>query len=365
MTVKVKSVGPNCQLSVHNYRNDAQSDGYFWYPNLALMDRSQILIKLEGLNKSLQNSLQNIQNLLPQESDSLEIAVIEKRLVSFYEDLQAHKMAAPSRSFIAVKDQTPTKSTVAVEDDQPLKSIDPVPVKPEPTAVVPMEVPEEMESESWIDEKTDVELNELMDVAEKEFSALETQVSEEEQAIVSSPDVPPQVQEAPAPNPPEPAIEPVASKALEPSAENQKQNVPVQIEEPTPIAKETPNPEPEIEKKATSINQRHSTDSAPTSLHEKLASRRDPSNQVSAQFKGKPIKDLKKAINLNLQIRFTRELFEGDKRAFKRSIDFLNKCNTFSEARSYLQVEGVNKYEWDENGRHYQDLLGIVKRKFI
>lgn len=364
MTVKVKSVGPNCQLSVHNYRNDAQSDGYFWYPNLALMDRSQILIKLEGLNKSLQNSLQNIQDLLPQESDSLEIAVIEKRLVSFYEGLQAYKMAAPSRSFIAVTDQRSTKSTAPVEDDQPLKVIDPVPVKPEPTAVVPMEVPEEMESESWIDQKTDVELNELMDVAEKEFSALETQVSEEEHAKVPT-SVPPQVREAPMPNPLEPDMEPVASKAPEPNAENPKQDVQVQGEEPTPVATEIPNPEPEVEKKTTSINQRHSSDSTPTSLHEKLASRRDLSNQVSAQFKGKPIKDLKKAINLNLQIRFTRELFEGDKRAFKRSIDFLNKCNTFSEARSYLQVEGVNKYEWDENGRHYQDLLGIVKRKFI
>lgn len=310
------------------------------------MDRYQILAKLQRTAQLLQQSVQRIQTLPNGESPSLELALVEKQLVSIYEDIQLFKMegrmpAQPPTSVPQVVDSTDEKSPTSVE---PLVSV------PSPVAKQETEAP--FLEEEQLDEKTDAELDHLMNIAEEEHARIAPPTAIDHVEVKQD-----------VPEPGQPTQKVVAEASRETVQTEQK------IETPTTAAEPTVHvPEPtsvDEEKKPTSINQRHSTDQSATSLHQKLASRRDPNKQVSAQFKGKPIKDLKKAINLNLQIRFTKELFEGDKRAFKRTVDFLNKCNTFSEARSYLQVEGVNKYEWDEASRHYQDLLGIVKRKFI
>jgi len=121
----------------------------------------------------------------------------------------------------------------------------------------------------------------------------------------------------------------------------------------------------EILEKRTSLNDRFNGPKQP-SLHEKLALQKDSKAQLSKQMAGKPIKDIKKAINLNLQIRFQKELFDNDNRAYKRAIDFLNKCNTYSEARSYIQHDLAKNFKnWEEENIQYQEFMGIIKRRFI
>lgn len=100
------------------------------------------------------------------------------------------------------------------------------------------------------------------------------------------------------------------------------------------------------------------------SLHEKLAARHEKQKEVSARFSGRPISDIKKAIGLNQQVLYTKKLFGGDKKGFKKAIDFVNRSKNFSEAKSYLQYEVMPKYGWEEEDALYQDLLATIKRKF-
>ena len=152
--------------------------------------------------------------------------------------------------------------------------------------------------------------------------------------------------------------------------------------EPKPVVKKTESVQPpaetqrlaatsktvvketSVEKaKPTSLNERHKQAQDKPSLLDKLASNRKP--DLSKQMTGKPIKDLKKAINLNQQIKF-RELFENDKRAYRKAVDFINKCNTYSEARSYVEHELAAEFSNCKEGNPaYDAFMGLVKRRFI
>lgn len=102
------------------------------------------------------------------------------------------------------------------------------------------------------------------------------------------------------------------------------------------------------------------------SLHERLTKSKDAQQQINRQMAGKPIKDLTKAISINEQIVLVRELFDNDKRAFKRAVEFINKCHTFSEARSYVHHDLAKQFKnWEENNPAYESFIGLVKRRFI
>ncbi|MBI3141807.1 MAG: hypothetical protein HYZ16_03150 [Bacteroidetes bacterium] len=121
----------------------------------------------------------------------------------------------------------------------------------------------------------------------------------------------------------------------------------------------------ENQEKAASLHEKLHTAKQP-SLHERLTKTQDAQQQINRQMAGKPIKDLTKAISINEQIVLIRELFDNDKRAFKRAVEFINKCHTFSEARSYVHHDLAKQFKnWEENNMAYENFMGLVKRRFI
>lgn len=151
------------------------------------------------------------------------------------------------------------------------------------------------------------------------------------------------------------------------------------IEEKTPTSKkesavETPNnealkntSETESPKVKTSLNDRLAKNKTEKlTLNERLAANKEKQQELSKKLSAnKPISDIKKAIPLNQQLLLMRQLFGGDKKSYKLTIDFVNKCKTYSEARSFMQQEVLERHKIDVENELYQDLLMIVKRKFM
>jgi len=237
------------------------------------------------------------------------------------------------------------------KDEIPEINEEPMPVHEEPEALEPEEA-------QALDTETDDELNKVLEQAEQLVEEAPPIKWEIESEPARTEDVPLELEG----KPDQKATEKVKPKTV-------TQEVPVEETAPSTQEPEIPtaieeNIDEELsEEKATSLNDRFSAQK--TSLHDKLSAQREKQKILSKQLSGKPIRDLKKAINLNMQIRFTKELFENDKRSFKRTVDFINKCNTYSEARSYAHNEVMLKYELSEDNKFYTEFMGLVKRRFI
>ena len=75
--------------------------------------------------------------------------------------------------------------------------------------------------------------------------------------------------------------------------------------------------------------------------------------------------DFKSAITLNLKISFIRELFHGNEKDYKKMIDFLTKCENFSEAKMYMQDEKEKHPEWLAKQELLNHLQELINRKFL
>ena len=113
-------------------------------------------------------------------------------------------------------------------------------------------------------------------------------------------------------------------------------------------------------------------DTASKSLHERferkssLNERYSGKNQALAdKMQSSPISDLKSAININQRTAFIKELFENDSRAFKKTLDFVNKCKNYSEAKFYLNSEIKPKFNWDNENAQTKEFMNLVYRKFL
>lgn len=99
------------------------------------------------------------------------------------------------------------------------------------------------------------------------------------------------------------------------------------------------------------------------SINTKIAGKGEKTLLAEKMQKG-PISDIKTAINLNLKLSFIKELFEGNQKEYKKLIDFLNKCENYSEARFFIQEKYENKPSWVNNKPLANFLMDILKRKF-
>lgn len=357
----------------------------FEYHSNGFMEKKRIIESIEGFVTEVHKCVTRLKSIEEESVPNIELGLLEQKVIQFYDQLQHFKernadvgkkpepvneVDAIKAQFESLQNEFAQQQTVpepgAARAEKPEKVIEePAPpiveavsIAPEEPATSPSEESEALEAES---EEHDEELNKVLEQAE--------QLMEE---------APPIKWEIEAETPPEP--EPAVETATEPEVVTPTAPVATEsIKEEAPKVEETPDPVPaepapvisekeaveekEMEEKATSLNERFSAQK--TSLHDKLSAQREKQKALSKQLSGKPIKDLKKAINLNMQIRFTKELFENDKRSFKRTVDFINKCNTYSEARSYAQHEIVQKYELNEENKFYQEFLALVKRRFI
>ncbi|MCX6350702.1 MAG: hypothetical protein NTX03_02450 [Bacteroidetes bacterium] len=144
------------------------------------------------------------------------------------------------------------------------------------------------------------------------------------------------------------------------------------VSPPTPPVVETPKaatPEPEkavqppqqkVDKKAM-LHEKF-TDKQP-SLHDKLSNKTATPN-LAQKMEAAPITDIKAAISLNMRISFIKHLFKGDDRMYLKSMDSLNRCGNFNEAKFFVDSEIIQKYMLKENTPQIAELMALVARRY-
>jgi hypothetical protein len=115
--------------------------------------------------------------------------------------------------------------------------------------------------------------------------------------------------------------------------------------------------------------------SATPDLNEQLQAQTPPS--LNEQLQGKqgslslgdtlqegPVRDLRKAIDLNDRFRFINELFRGDETMYERSIKTINSFSIWPEAEYWIRRELKVKLGWNEQDATVKHFDQMVKRRF-
>ncbi len=95
---------------------------------------------------------------------------------------------------------------------------------------------------------------------------------------------------------------------------------------------------------------------------------RDKSPSGLVDFLGlSPLSDLNKAWGLNERLLIIKDLFGDDLNIFNQTIEAMNKCANFAEAKSWLIQNIANQYEWTDLGKYKKasNFVTQVKRLFV
>ncbi|MFY0672868.1 MAG: hypothetical protein JXQ87_05665 [Bacteroidia bacterium] len=330
------------------------------------MKRDHVIATLQQQVTALQELISQLKNSENLEFTSIELALFESKLISFYDDILKLKAGKSKPSFTDVKLDS-ASAGINQENETYSNDVDSIKTefenlkgqfaseqKVEKKPIITFE-PEEEKSE----ENIDAELEDLMNIAAQELNSPKEPSTSSQKSIVT--EAAKENTNATESSKEEPTTQINKTQSTRPQAEPKPQiSQPKAEDKPKPVATDSL----EEKTKPASLNERHKQVQDKPSLLDKLASNRKP--DLSRQMAGKPIKDLKKAISLNQQIKFQRELFENDKRAYRKAIDFINKCNTYSEARSYVEHELAAEFSNCKAGNPaYDAFMGLVKRRFI
>jgi outer membrane biosynthesis protein TonB len=98
------------------------------------------------------------------------------------------------------------------------------------------------------------------------------------------------------------------------------------------------------------------------SLNDKLKVNNAP--ELASKLQEEPIRDLRKAININDRYQFISELFRGDETMYERSIKTINSFSVYQEANYWIQREMIYKLGWDDNNPVVKHFNQLVKRRF-
>jgi hypothetical protein len=98
------------------------------------------------------------------------------------------------------------------------------------------------------------------------------------------------------------------------------------------------------------------------SLNDKLKANNAP--ELASKLQDEPIRDLRKAININDRYQFISELFRGDETMYERSIKTINSFSVYQEANYWIQREMIYKLGWDDNNPVVKHFNQLVKRRF-
>lgn len=126
-----------------------------------------------------------------------------------------------------------------------------------------------------------------------------------------------------------------------------------------------------VEDTPTLIHQK-TPDKPRKELHESLGASGDSLNEKLKQSKMElsetlqdvPIKDLKKAININDRFLYINELFRGDEVMYERSIKTINGFAIYPEAEYWIKRELKLKLGWDDRTPIVKQFDQLVKRRF-
>jgi hypothetical protein len=100
------------------------------------------------------------------------------------------------------------------------------------------------------------------------------------------------------------------------------------------------------------------------SLHEQLIAT-NQERSLADRFKNAPISDLRSAIGLNERANFIRDLFQGDREAYFRTLEQLNAAHDYQEAVVYLENRVKEAYGWNEQHETVQAFMELVYRRFL
>ncbi len=98
------------------------------------------------------------------------------------------------------------------------------------------------------------------------------------------------------------------------------------------------------------------------SINDKLKS--SPHKEIGHSIKDTPIKDLRKAININDRYVFINELFRGDETMYERSIKTINSYSNYAEAEFWIKRELKLKLGWNDETETVQLFDKLVRRRF-
>ncbi len=112
---------------------------------------------------------------------------------------------------------------------------------------------------------------------------------------------------------------------------------PYKPEPPLPSAKDPKPQGPRVESGTTPLKVGQRVEAKPVVPTTKQAA------SVGEKLERSPIADLGKAVALSQKFWFVAELFSGDRNAYERAIDELNKAAGREEAKAYLKEEVVGK----------------------
>jgi hypothetical protein len=97
------------------------------------------------------------------------------------------------------------------------------------------------------------------------------------------------------------------------------------------------------------------------SLNDKLKEHRV---EIGHKLTEHPIRDLKKAININDRYVFINELFRGDEVMYERSLKTINSFKIYAEAEYWIERELKVKLGWLENNEAVRHFYQLIKRRF-
>jgi hypothetical protein len=96
------------------------------------------------------------------------------------------------------------------------------------------------------------------------------------------------------------------------------------------------------------------------SLNENLGGEKTPSN-IKIKLQGSPISNIAGTIGINDKFYLIRELFKSDAELFRQTLDILDHSQNFNDAFKYL----TENFAWDMESEPAQQLLSLIRRKFI
>lgn len=88
---------------------------------------------------------------------------------------------------------------------------------------------------------------------------------------------------------------------------------------------------------------------------------------LSQKLSATPLKDLNKALGLNEKFLYINELFGGDVAKFQAAIKVLNDEKDFDAARSYIETELIETYNWMKKVKQpiAKDFVKLVRRRYL
>ena len=87
--------------------------------------------------------------------------------------------------------------------------------------------------------------------------------------------------------------------------------------------------------------------------------------ELSQTLSSAPIKDLRKAINVNERFLFINELFRGDEAMYERSVKTIQNFTIYAEAEFWIRRELKVKIGWLDSDPVVKQFDELVRRRFL